>query len=138
MMQSFGLRFHHLGLACRQKDRAERFLVGLGYSIGEWTHDPLQDVLLCMCLSQHMPDVEIVVPTNISGPLDNMLKNVDALTYHCCFETSHLDASLNAIKLGGHRIVCISDPKPAALFDGRRVSFYMVGGFGLVELLETA
>lgn len=138
MVDYFGLRFHHLGLACRKEGRAECFLAGLGYEIGDWIHDPLQGVRLCLCRSQNMPSVEIVVPAGSSGPLENILKNVDAITYHSCYETQDLDASLQAMKADGHRVICVSSPKPAVLFHGRKVSFYRIRGFGLIELLETA
>jgi len=136
MMDSFGLQFHHLGLACRQKGRAEDFLGGLGYSVGKWVYDPLQDVQLCWCRSVNMPSVEIVVPVSMPGPLDNILKNVDAMTYHICYETTDLEASLDSIKAGGHRVICVSNSKPAVLFEGRNVSFYRIRGVGLIELLE--
>jgi methylmalonyl-CoA/ethylmalonyl-CoA epimerase len=135
-MQSFGLKFHHLGLASRHEDRAVRFLEGLGYSIGERVFDPLQNVYLCLCRADAMPDVEIVTPTNSPGPLDNILKTADAMIYHSCYETRNLDESLRAMRESGHRVICVSSPKSAVLFNGRHVSFYAIRGFGLIELLE--
>jgi methylmalonyl-CoA/ethylmalonyl-CoA epimerase len=63
-------------------------------------------------------------------------KNRFGLIYHSCFETADLTATLSAWEEKGLRAVCISEPKPAVLFNGRKVSFYMVNGAGLIELLE--
>jgi hypothetical protein len=40
------------------------------------------------------------------------------------------------MKTAGHRTMVVSPPKPAVLFDYRPVSFYMVRGFGLIEIIE--
>jgi hypothetical protein len=32
----------------------------------------------------------------------------------------------------------LSPPQPAVLFGGRKVSFYSVAGFGVIEILELA
>jgi methylmalonyl-CoA/ethylmalonyl-CoA epimerase len=55
-----------------------------------------------------------------------------------CYEVPRIDTALEAIRgtVGAPR--CVSEPKPAVLFDGRRVAFYLMSGCGLVELLEAA
>ena len=35
-----------------------------------------------------------------------------------------------------NRYICVSKPKPAKLFNSRKVSFYYVKNLGLVEILE--
>lgn len=136
-INEFGLRFHHLGLASRCEDKSVKFLEGLGYNIGDRIHDPLQSVYLRLCENEFMPDVEIVAPTDNPGPLDNILSGAESNFYHVCYETTNLIASLEAIKGSGIRVICVSEAKPAVLFDGRYVSFYTIRGLGLVELLET-
>ena len=136
-LESFGLKFHHLGLASRREDDSVKFLEGLGYDIGERVHDPLQNVDLRFCSSESMPDVEVVTPTDSTGPLDSILNNTESNIYHGCYTTIDLEASLQAMKSGGNRLVCVSPPKPAVLFDDRLVSFYITRGFGLIEILES-
>jgi len=136
-LNQFGLRFHHLGLASRCEDKSIKFLEGLGYNIGDRKHDPLQNVHLRLCKAESMPDVEIVIPTNSAGPLDSILNTSEANIYHVCYETINLNDSLQAIKGHGIRVICVSKPKPAVLFDGREVSFYTIRGLGLIELLES-
>ena len=133
-----GLSFHHFGLAVRQVDLALNFLTGLGYQIGEPVRDDLQNVNLIFCTSQTMPAVEIIWPTGTAGPVSEILKFSDEMIYHSCYESSNLQKTLAAIRKEHNSIVCISPPQPAPLFGGRKVSFYYIRGFGLVEILETA
>lgn len=136
-MNEYNLTFHHLGLAVTQKEKAIRFIKGLGYEIGEEVYDPLQKVNLIMCQSEVMPHIEIITRSHEPGPLEAILKDRTELIYHVCFSTSDLESSLNSIKAQGHRILCISPPKPAVLFPKSDVSFYLVNGFGLIEIIRT-
>jgi Glyoxalase/Bleomycin resistance protein/Dioxygenase superfamily len=135
-MIDFDLRFHHLGLAVRQKSAAVKFLRGMGYQIGETLYDPNQLVNLIMCTSDSQPDVEIIYPSEDTGPVDNILKSNNALIYHTCYLSKDIDGSIHQIKEAGIRVLPISDKKPAPLFDNRKVAFFYIDGFGLVELLE--
>lgn len=133
----YDLRFHHFGLAVRRVDPALKFLTGLGYEPGEPVRDDLQNVNLIYCTNPTMPAVEIIWPTDTAGPVSEILKFSDELIYHSCFESANLQKSLATIREDHNSIVCISPPQPAPLFGGRKVSFYYVRGFGLVEILET-
>ena len=135
-MDRFELRFHHVGLATRQPDISLSFLQGLGYTPGTKTFDPEQNVNLVLCKHAHMPDMEVVYPTDSPGPLDVVLASGGESFYHFCYEVSDLSASLSLLKSAGHRVVCVAPRKPAILFGGRFVSFYRIKGFGLIELLE--
>jgi methylmalonyl-CoA/ethylmalonyl-CoA epimerase len=135
-MNAFGLSFHHLGLASRNEEQSANFLAGMGYCIGQRIFDPLQKVHLRLCCSESMPDVEIVTPTDASGPLDSILKQNEYNLYHTCYVTKDLRYSLEQFKQYGIRLLCVSAPKPAILFDNKLVSFYFAKGFGLIELLE--
>ncbi|MEO6562292.1 MAG: VOC family protein, partial [Nitrosospira sp.] len=135
-MQEFALRFHHFGLASRRPDRTLRFLEGLGHEVVTQVYDPLQNVHLWLCAHDFMPTVELVAPADGTGPLDTILATSGEGVYHLCYETENLKASLESLKAAGLRVVCISTPKSAILFGGRKVSFYMVRDFGIIELLE--
>jgi len=54
-MNRLGLLFHHLGLAVKTPEIAERFLAGLGYSVEPRIYDPLQNVWLGMSRHPNMP-----------------------------------------------------------------------------------
>jgi len=133
---NFGLSFHHLGLALQDDVQSIMFLRGQGYEIGEKVFDFEQNVHLRFCQSVDMPAVELVLPGSGVGPLTPILKHYNEIMYHSCYETEELGLSLSAMEASGLRILHVSPPKPALLFGGRKVSFYKVMGFGLIEILE--
>jgi methylmalonyl-CoA/ethylmalonyl-CoA epimerase len=133
----FGLRFHHLGLAVKEPEDALRLLRGMGYKIGVTVRDHLQNVNLALCTRRGMPAIEVIYATETPGPLAEILKSNVSLIYHICYESRNRERSLNAMESGGNRVLLISSPKPAPLFGGRHVSFHLVSGFGMIEILET-
>lgn len=135
-MNRLGMEFHHFGLAVRQPEDAFKLLTRLGYNIGSIVFDPLQRVKLSMCRHPQMPDVEVVCPHDAASPIDRVLRRNGPSFYHVCYMTPQIDAALAAIEREGFNIIVISEPKPAVLFDGRKVAFLSVDGFGLIELLE--
>lgn len=134
----WGLAFHHLGLAAKDPEGAAHFLTGLGYRIGETIYDPLQNVRLAMCAHDHMPDVEIISPADGPGPLDKLLSShKDGLVYHMCYTSADLDSSLDALEADERFSVrSIAPPTEAILFGGKRVSFYLVEGVGVIEIID--
>lgn len=130
------LKFHHFGVALRRDGDALLFAESLGYVIGERIYDPLQNVYLRLCTAAGRPAIEFVQAGNGAGPLDSILAKYDGLIYHTCYETPHLANTLGAMEEAGLRWINQSEPRPAVLFGGRRVSFYRVVGWGVVELLE--
>lgn len=135
-MQAFALRFHHFGLASRRPEQTLKFLKGLGHEVAKQAHDPLQNVNLWLCPHSSMPTVELIAPAEGPGPLDAILTASSESIYHLCYETENLETSLEALKVAGCRVICVSPPKPAILFGDRRVSFYMIRDFGIIELLQ--
>lgn len=137
---TWGLSFHHLGLAVQDPQAAAHFLTGLGYRIGPMMFDPLQNVHLGMCTHDTMPGVEIISPAEGKGPLDKLLSShKDGLVYHMCYTSKDLARSLDALEFDGDlRLFTVSPPKEAVLFGAKRVSFYMVAGVGLIEIIDEA
>lgn len=129
---------HHLGLAARRPESARKFARALGYSIGETVHDPLQSVDLAMCEHPAMPSLEIVTPGKAPGPLSAFLRSASELVYHLCYEVDEIDRAARKLADDVGSLRCVSERKPAVLFGGRLVAFYMIPGAGLVELLERA
>lgn len=132
------LIFHHLGLAVRKPAEAQRVLSALGYALGEAVFDPAQNVNLIMCRHPGgAPDVEIVYPQAGKSPVDALVaRHAAGLVYHVCYATPNVSAALDRLEACGVRALCLVKPVPAVLFGGRSVSFYIVDGMGLVELLE--
>lgn len=131
------LAFHHFGLAVRQPDEAIKFLEALGYSLGKPIYDAHQNVHLMMGTHASQPAVEIIYPGTDKGPIDRLVqRHTSGIIYHLCYVTGNLSATLAQFEAAGLKALCISPPKPALLFNGRKVSFYNVTGMGLIELLE--
>lgn len=135
-MNKFDLQFHHLGLATRDEESARLFLDGMGYSFSDAMYDPLQKVNLRMCTSIDCPDVELITIADEDGPLNNIIGDHQGLIYHSCYSSSDVGKTLSKMKQHGIRVALISAPKPAKLFDGTLVSFYMVKGIGLLEIIH--
>ena len=84
-----------------------------------------------------MPPVEIIWPAGTAGPLDQMLgTHANGLVYHLCFAAMDLAASIPALEDAGLALFRVVRPKPAMLFNGLFVSFYMMRGVGLVEFID--
>jgi len=136
-MNKYGLTFHHLGLATFNSNKTIEFVSGLGYSIGETIYDQNQKIDLTLCTSQKMPDIEIVAKKDNNGPLEAILKKDVEHIYHTCYETTNLEQSLDAIKTN-NRVILVTKPTIAQLFLPKYVSFYLINGFGLIELLSSS
>lgn len=133
----FGLSFHHLGLAVREPGKALIFHRELGYKTSKPFFDPEQNVNLIMCRHDVMPDVEIIYSGTSPGPLDGMLaKHRKGITYHICFVSADVASSIGQIMAAGIDVICASPPAQAVLFGGAEVSFYLVGGVGLIEIIQ--
>jgi methylmalonyl-CoA/ethylmalonyl-CoA epimerase len=130
------LRFHHIGLAVREPTKALGVLTALGYTATPSIKDSLQKVNLIFCSHATQPAVEIIFPADAGGPLDTILKNHPASFYHICFATENVKTALECLKRNGVHYIPIEQPKNAILFQNRKVSFYYIDGFGLIELLE--
>ena len=131
------LAFHHFGLAVRRPEEAATFLAMLGYRLGEPHFDPNQNCHLILGTHDTQPAVEIIYPGRDEGPIDKWVeRHATGIIYHLCYATKNLEATLAQWEASGLRVVCVSPPKPAVLFEGRMVSFYNVVGMGLVEILE--
>jgi methylmalonyl-CoA/ethylmalonyl-CoA epimerase len=137
MTPLYSMRLHHFGLAARDPDRAESFLAAQGFSCKQKVYDPLQDVFLRWCERSESTPVEIVTPPQNDGPLARLLSQQGSSFYHLCYEVDWpLDEAVVKIREAGMRIITVRASMPAVLFGGRSVSFHMIQGFGLVELLE--
>lgn len=136
-MTSLDLRFHHMGLAARRPEPARRFLEAVGYEVAPAVLDPRQGVMLAMAAHASMPRVEVVTPVEgTDGPLGAVLRAQTELVYHVCYEVPAVDLAVERLRATVGAVRMVSPPTPAVLFGGRPVSFWMVAGVGLVELLE--
>lgn len=127
--------FHHIGIAVKDFKASVRFYTGLGYEASEPVMDKYQNVELVMLKSDTFPNIELIKPVDENSPVNNYLKNYNETIYHFCYETNDLKETLDILSKD-YRVLCISKPKPAVLFDGSKVSFYYIKDVGIVEFLE--
>lgn len=137
-MHAVQLKFHHIGLLSADQEKSKIQLKYLGYVPGETVFDPLQQVFLSMCTNASGdPAIEIVTPVSDNKALSGFLKRKDEHMYHLCFSTADITTGLEQLAMGDRdRVRQVSAPRPAVLFGGRLVGFYLVSGMGLIELLE--
>lgn len=135
-MVAFGALFHHFGLAVHSPESAFAYLAALGYTAGAEEYDPLQRVNVAMRHHALMPDVEVIWSAGGPSPIGGLLKGRDSLIYHLCYAAPDADATLRALEEAGLQVRTVSEPQPAVLFGGLNVSFHMVGGVGMIELIH--
>jgi len=127
---TYGLAFHHLGLAVRTPDVAEALARLPRRRDGR---RPIQNVRLALCEHPAMPVVEIICPGPGKTPIDRYLHHhKEGLVYHVCFAARDLKASMAALTADqAIRAIFWAEPQPAVLFGGRKV-------VAKPELLEAA
>jgi methylmalonyl-CoA/ethylmalonyl-CoA epimerase len=133
MLEDFGCRFHHLGLACRAIDAEAGAWEQLGYRAeGDDVTDPIQRVHIRF-LTGAGPRLELLAPAGVDSPLENYIARGQKI-YHQAFSTPRLDALLQALE--AHRCRRVADPAPAVAFGGRRVAFVIMRNMNLLEFVE--
>jgi hypothetical protein len=137
---AFGLTFHHLGLAVPEMATASVFLTAQGYQPTASVFDPLQSADLAMWQHPSAPDVEVICPAPPGeGAVATILSvRPEGLVYHLCYTTEDLEQSLDRLEQAGLRAFEVRSPKPAVLFGGEYVCFYVILGWGLIEIIEGA
>ncbi len=133
-MTSSGLgRFHHVGVAVRNIERAARQFAEVFGAVGESEvfEDKNQNVRIHFMRLGDLR-IELLAPLMEGSPVDSVLRRGLAV-YHVCHEVADLDARLASLTAAGAMIA--SPAKPAVAFGGRRVAFVLCQGM-MVELLE--
>jgi methylmalonyl-CoA/ethylmalonyl-CoA epimerase len=64
-----------------------------------------------------------------------LAKRPEGIVYHLCYESDNVKDSLSHMEKAGLRVFEVAEEKPAILFGGKPVSFYMVTGIGLIEII---
>lgn len=121
---------HHIGIACKdiglEIQRIQKIHDVI--SISEIIFDQNQNANLCLIKIKNSLSIEL-----ISGKqVENLIKKRISY-YHLCYETQNIEAEIKRlVNLGG---TILSEPKPAILFNNRKVAFLMLS-YGIIELLE--
>ncbi len=127
------MRFHHVGIACRDLEGEAKAMLALGYRAesAEFT-DSAQGIRGQFVIGPG-PRMELLEQIAGSRVLEPWLaKGVKA--YHFGYEIAELEAEVDRLKSAG--AILVTRPQPAVAFKGRRISFLMLKNMFLVELIE--
>jgi methylmalonyl-CoA/ethylmalonyl-CoA epimerase len=127
------MKIHHIGILTKSLVETRNALSSQGINFLTAIEDPLQQAILT--ISKGDVKIEIVEPLHHNQQLRKILDKFGTHSYHICFEVPQIDWP-DVKKYFGHRLVMVSSPKPAILFNNRRVAFYISKHLGLIELLE--
>lgn len=128
------LRFHHIGIACRDIDATKAFYEAQGYTASEIIDDLLQDVHICFLNNSEMPLIELLAPIGNKSPINRTLEVSGVTPYHICYEVDDIIEASKELK--SQHFVQVSKPTPACAIDNKRVCFLYSKNNGLIELVE--
>ena len=128
------LRFHHIGIACRDIEATKSFYLAQGYMVGDTVDDPLQDVRICFLDKPGMPRLELLAPIDEKSPVVRTLETSGVTPYHICYEVDNIPEVIKELK--SQHFVLVSNPLPACAVNDRKVCFLYSKDNGLVELVE--
>ena len=121
---------HHIGIACKDIDLEIQRIKKIHdvISISEIFYDKNQNANLCLIKIKNSLSIEL-----ISGKqVENLIKKKISY-YHLCYEIQNIESEIKRlVNLGG---IILSEPKPAILFNNRKVAFLLLS-YGIIELLE--
>jgi len=134
-MEGIELRFHHLGVACRDLDQEERGWLSLGYKReSDDFVDPIQQVR-GRFLVGNGPRLELLAEYGPTSPIPKFLSKGIKI-YHTAYEVEHFDRAIETMR--SKRFKLMSDPARSVAFGGRRIAFLMQSTLNLVEIIEGA
>lgn len=125
------LKFHHVGVACRNiREEIESISkIHTVTSVSEIVFDSEQKAELCILTTQEGIAIELISGDQVANIIKKRITY-----YHLCFETDDIEIEIQRLyDLGG---IILSAPKPAILFDNKKVAFIQVS-YGIIELVQS-
>lgn len=129
------LTFHHLGYATHAIEESLKTFSFLGYSLHRIEEDEVNHARLALLVRQGSPDIELVEGFGDFSPVKNILDKNGVCPYHVCYASESFEAAIVDFRKNGFSL--LFKPRPASLFDGRRICYLYHRNMGLMELLET-
>jgi methylmalonyl-CoA/ethylmalonyl-CoA epimerase len=125
------MKFHHIGIACKNIDEeiANVSAINEVISRSPVIFDKEQDAQLVLLTLADGTKLELVAGKQVETFLKKSIHY-----YHICFETDDIGAEIK--RLVNEDAFLISPPKPAVLFNRRQVAFLKVS-YGIIELLSS-
>lgn len=129
------LKFHHIGIACRDIEKTKAFYTSMGYVAAPTVADPIQHVNVCFLEHADGPRMELLEPLDEQSPVTRTLAAVGVSPYHTCYEVEDIDNAIAALRQ--QRFILVNGPVNARALDDRRIAFMFNKNSGLIELVET-
>jgi methylmalonyl-CoA/ethylmalonyl-CoA epimerase len=127
------MKFHHIGVVCKDLELETRQFALLGYvPYGPDFTDEIQGVK-GRFLTGGGPQIELLTSIGKSGVLEPWLK-AGVKMYHLCYETPDLSSEI--AHLQNERAKLVAPPAVSNAFDGRKIAFLALSNLLLVELIE--
>ena len=127
------LRFHHIGLACRDIAAEAQALGVLGYRAeGDVFEDSAQGIM-GRFYNGPGPRMELLAALPGSTVLEPYLRSA-ARMYHQAFEVDEMQDAIAGLLSDRARL--IRAPIPAVAFGGREIAFVMLRNMLMVELIQ--
>ena len=130
MNKSIKFSFHHIGIVTKDIDESKKFLSNIFEIIEDSgiVFDKLQNAYLNILKLSNGIQIEL-----ISGEIVKNLLSKGITYYHICFTIKEITKTIEFLKNSG--AILVSEPKPAILFNNKKVAF-LYTPIGLIELLE--
>lgn len=129
------LKFHHIGIACRDINKTKAFYLTMGYVDAPIVDDAQQHVRVCFLDKPGAPRLELLEPLDEQNPVSRTLQVVGVSPYHLCYEVRDIKAAI--AELRRQRFLLVSGPVPACAMNNRLVAFLFNKDNGLMEIVES-
>lgn len=133
-MENVKLKFHHIGIAVYDFEKAISFYKDQGYHKDVEIYDPEQNVEVVVLRHLSSPCIELLAPHDEKSPVNNILSRSGSTPYHICYEVEHMEEALKELRK--EKFMPVSKPKVSNAFDNRRVCFLVKKDIGLIEIIE--
>ena len=130
-MNKHQLKFHHLGIACRNIEICLAF-IKKSMNVKEYTDilfDEHQNAYVCLVILENGSKIEL-----ISGEVVESIIKKGIFYYHTCYLVADIIIAIEFLKKECNAIL-VSPPKPGKLYDNKLAAF-LYTPIGLIELLE--
>jgi methylmalonyl-CoA/ethylmalonyl-CoA epimerase len=124
------MKFHHIGIACRdiQEEIDSISKIHEVIDVSPIVSDMEQNAQLCMLKTSEGIAIELISGEQVANIIKKRITY-----YHLCFETDDINAEILRLQELGAFLV--SEPKKAILFENKLVAFLQVS-YGLIELVQ--
>lgn len=129
--KKFGLKFHHVGIACHNIEKCKEFIKKTMNVKKEsaTVFDEKQNAHICILTLEDGVRFELIM-----GEMVKDIVEKGMTYYHTCYSVGNINRTIQRFQEELQAII-VSKPKPARIFDGKLVAF-LYTPLGIIELLE--